>query len=64
MPTNIRNFEWGAFWEDCEDIPEDVEGIIYRTKSGQWKTVFVCPNSFEVITVAVQFNPFTGEKLK
>jgi len=66
MPTNISNFNWGKFWEgmpeNSDDI-QDIEGIIFRKNNGVWVMVVTIPNSFEVMSIAVDYNPFTGEKL-
>lgn len=66
MTTNIRDFDWNEFWksfpEDIDDI-DDVQELIFRSKTGIWRGVMVIPNSFDVLDIPFYYNPFTGEKL-
>lgn len=63
MPTNISQFDWNRFWKHIPEDAKSIEQLIFRQDNGQWVTVFVIPNSFEVLAVQVKYNPFTGEKL-
>jgi hypothetical protein len=65
MPTNFNNFSWEEFWKSFpEDVESDSEGLIFKDKNGQWITIFAIPNSREIISCAIDYNPFTGERLQ
>jgi hypothetical protein len=55
-------FDWVKFWDECGEDVEDVEGLIFRKSSGTWVAVFVTPDNRQ-IECAIDFNPFTGERL-
>lgn len=57
---------WNNFWQDLEENPdniEDVEGVIFKKKNGDWVMVVVGPNSSTPMVVKVDCNPWSGEDL-
>lgn len=57
---------WNNFWQDFEEDPaniEDVEGVIFKKKNGDWVMVVVAPNGNTPMVVEVDCNPWSGEDL-
>ena len=53
------------FWASIDNGKHDnIQGLIFQKYNGKWVTMFADPNQFgRVLTVQVDYNPWTGEKL-
>ena len=61
MQTKMTPMDWVEFWQDFDDDPEDVEGLIFRNNAGKWIAVFAMDN--RDYRCRVNYNPWTGEEL-
>lgn len=62
----MNNNEWQTFNEQAIwiDNYQDVEGLIWRKENGVWIMLVGVPSETgRVMTIQVNYNPFTGEKL-
>jgi len=67
MGTNVNAFDWETFWKSFSEEPEeikDIEGLVFKNKSGTWVANFLVPNSKDIVSCAIDYDPWTGNKLK
>lgn len=55
---------WASFWKGFDTDPKNLQGLVFQSKTGEWKTAIVPPNSTEAIAVEIEFDPWTGERLE
>jgi len=58
-----QRIDWQKFWQDFDENPDDVEGLIWKNKDGKWVLIFSVPGERRDLAVHINYNPWTGKEL-